>query len=201
MLPQSEILLYILLFLSAIIENLFPPIPGDTITGFGAFLVGTGRLNFWIVYAVTTAGSLLGFMALFILGRYFGYNFFMKRNYKFFSKETIESAIPWFSKYGYLVVLANRFMPGIRSVISLAAGILRLNPLFTGLAALISAAVWNLIFIAVGFSLGTNWDIVKEKFELILRNYNIAAGIIILLIVSALCVKIFLKKRREKKSI
>lgn len=201
LLPQSNIFLYVLLFLSSVIENVFPPIPGDTITGLGAFLVGTGRLNFWAVYIVTTLGSLLGFMIIFAFGRYFGYDFFMKKNYRFFSKDTIESAIPRFNKYGYLVVFANRFAPGIRSVISLAAGVLRLNPLFTGFAALISAAVWNLIFIKIGFSLGSNWDIVKEKLELMLIDYNITAGIIILLIVLALCAKIFLKKRRSKKSV
>ena len=201
LLPQSDGFLYILLFLSSVIENIFPPIPGDTITGLGAFLVGTGRLNFWIVYAATTLGSLLGFMTLFSIGRYFGYDFFMRKNYKFFSKETIESAIPRFNKYGYFIVFANRFAPGIRSVISLAAGILRLNPLLTGFAALVSAAAWNLIFIQIGFSLGNNWDIVKEKLELILINYNITAGLIILLIALILCVKIFLKKRRGKKSI
>ena len=201
LLPQSNVFLYVLLFLSAVIENLFPPIPGDTITGLGAFLVGTGRLDFWIVYAVTTLGSLLGFMIIFTLGRYFGYDFFMRKNYKVFSKKTIDSAMRWSSKYGYIIVLINRFAPGIRAVISLTAGILRLNPLFTGIAALISAAAWNLIFMEIGFSIGSNWDTVKEKLELFLKNYNIAAGAIILLIVIALCVKIFLKRRRGKKSV
>ena len=201
LLPQSNVFLYVLLFLSAVIENIFPPIPGDTITGLGAFLVGTGRLDFWVVYAVTTLGSLLGFMTIFSFGRYFGYDFFMRKNYKIFSKETIDSAIRWSAKYGYFVILANRFAPGIRSVISLAAGILRLNPLFTGFAALISAAAWNLIFIQIGFSLGSNWDIVKEKLESILKNYNIAAGAVILLIVIALCARFILKKRRGEKSV
>jgi len=57
LLPHNDIYLYIFLFLSAVVENLFPPIPGDTITAFGAFLVGTGRLDFLLVYTSTTLGS------------------------------------------------------------------------------------------------------------------------------------------------
>ena len=113
--------LYIFLFISAVVENVFPPIPGDTITAFGAFLVGTGRLRFLLVYVVTTVGSVVGFLLLYFIGRYLGRNFFMERDYSFFSKESIVSAEVWFQKYGYWVVLFNRFLPGVRSVISIVS--------------------------------------------------------------------------------
>jgi membrane protein DedA with SNARE-associated domain len=64
-----DLLVYFLLALSAYVENLVPPIPGDTITAFGAFLVGTGRLDFFGVFLSTTLGSLLGFLTLFWLVR------------------------------------------------------------------------------------------------------------------------------------
>ena len=57
--------LYLFLFASSIIENLFPPIPGDTITAFGAFLAGIGKLDFLMVIIITTIGSTIGFMLLF----------------------------------------------------------------------------------------------------------------------------------------
>lgn len=194
LLPQNDVFLYVLLFASAVIENIFPPIPGDTITGLGAFLVGTGRLNYWLVYALTTAGSTIGFMTLFLVGRFLGYEFFEKKRLSFFSKKSILSALSWFGKYGCFVVIANRFLPGIRSVISIAAGMLRLNPLYVAAAALLSAAVWNFIWIEVGYSLGNNWDIVKEKLGIILRNYNVAAGVIILLIILFFAVRFFKKR-------
>ena len=77
-LPDSFI--YLALGLSAFVENLFPPIPGDTMIAFGAFLVGTGRLAFFGVYLSTTLGSLLGFMVLFWLGSYLGRKFFIERD-------------------------------------------------------------------------------------------------------------------------
>ena len=195
LLPQNDTFLYIFLFASAIVENLFPPIPGDTITGLGAFLVGTGRLNYWLVYASTTAGSVMGFMSLFFLGRFLEREFFMKRNYSFFSADTIIATEAWFKKYGYIVVLANRFVPGIRSAVSIVSGISRLNPVKVALLSLASAAIWNIIWIHVGFTLGNNWELVKHKLGVILKNYNIAVGSILTVAVLIFLAVRFLKNR------
>ena len=192
-------LLYLLLGVSAFVENVFPPIPGDTITAFGAFLVGTRRLSFLGVYTATVAGSLAGFMFLFWLGRFLGRRFFMERDYRFFRADDIRRAEEWFKKYGYFLILFNRFFPGIRSVISVASGISRLNVMRVALLALVSAAVWNLIWILLGYSIGTNWETVKGKMAHIMVNYNIA----ILVMLGIIAVIFFLnrlKKRRSRKS-
>ncbi len=184
LLPKNDLFLYIFLFLSAMVENLFPPVPGDTVTAFGAFLVGTGRLSYFLVYAATTIGSVLGFMVLVLAGRLINREFFIKRDYSFFSAKSIMDAERWFSKYGLFVVLANRFMPGIRSVISLVAGISRLNLAWVFFLATLSASVWNLIWIHAGFMLGNNWEVVRENAGRLIRQYNIAAGIIIALLIA-----------------
>lgn len=199
LLPKNDLLLYGFLFFSAVIENLIPPIPGDTITIFGAFLVGTGRLSYILVYIATTTGSVIGFMLLVMLGRFLEREFFMKKNYRFFSAESIVSAERWFERYGYFVVLANRFLPGIRSVISLVSGITRLNLLKVFLLSLASASVWNLLWIHTGFILGNNWQVVREKAGMLIERYNLIMGIIIAL--AALCFITYkqIKKRGEKK--
>jgi len=179
LLPQNDAFLYIFLFISAVVENLFPPIPGDTITGLGAFLVGTGRLNYLLVYASTTLGSVVGFMSLFFVGRLVEREFFIAKDYKFFSAESIIATERWFSKYGYFVVLINRFVPGIRSAVSIVSGISELSTMKVFCLSLTSAAIWNLIWIHEGFLLGTNWDVVKERMSSILQSYNITVGIIL----------------------
>ena len=73
-----DTLIYFFLALSAFVENLVPPIPGDTITAFGAFLVGVGKLSFVGVYISTTLGSSLGFLTLFWLGGFLGRHFFIE---------------------------------------------------------------------------------------------------------------------------
>ena len=195
LLPQNNLYLYLFLFFSAIAENLFPPIPGDTITGLGAFLVGTGRLEYLYVYLITTVGSVIGFMCLFFLGRSLKRDYFIEKDFKFFPAKTIVAAEDWFRRYGLFVVFGNRFLPGIRSVISLVSGISKLSPLKVGLLSLVSAAIWNFIWIHVGFTLGNNWDVVKERLADILKTYNIAVA---LLMVAALV--IFLLVRRARKS-
>ncbi|MDY6934392.1 MAG: DedA family protein [Spirochaetota bacterium] len=194
-LPANDLIIYLFLFLSAIIENLFPPIPGDTITVFGAFLVGTGRLDYLLVYLTTTIGSVIGFMILFIIGKSIGRDYFHNKDYKFFSEKNINAAEGWFLKYGYLVVLGNRFLPGIRSVISIVSGFSKLKTIKVSLYALISSSIWNLIWIHTGFLLGDNWEIVRGKIGKILNNYNIVITIFIIIIIIVI---ILIYKRRNK---
>jgi len=188
-------LLYFLLGVSAFVENVFPPVPGDTITAFGAFLVGTQRLSFLGVYLATTSGSLFGFMFLFWIGSFLGRRFFIERDYRFFKARDIVRAEEWFQKYGYFLILLNRFFPGIRSVISIAGGISQLRILKVTLLALISSGVWNLIWIAVGYSVGTNWDMVREKMAKIMLQYNLITLILLGLVALIIALKIFKKKR------
>ena len=198
---MNDALLYFFLFISAIIENLFPPIPGDTITVLGAFLVGTGRLDFWYVYITTTLGSVFGFMALVGLGKYLGRKYFHDKDYKHFPKQRIIKTEEWIHSHGYLVVLANRFFPGIRSVISIVTGMSMLKNHLVFLFALISASIWNLIWMYAGFSLGNNWDKVEERITVIFHQYNIIMIILLVIILSGVLIrkKIFNKKESNIK--
>jgi len=184
-LPDS--LIYFLLGLSAFLENVFPPAPGDTITAFGAFLVGTNRLQFLTMFISTTLGSLAGFMFLFWIGNLLGRRYFIERDFWYLKAEDIIRAEEWFRKYGYLLILFNRFFPGIRSVISIAGGISKLRVLKVTVFALISCSIWNLIWISMGYTLGTNWETAKDKMEGIMAGYNIVflglLGILILFLI------------------
>lgn len=190
-----DALAYFLLALSAFLENVFPPIPGDTITAFGAFLVGTGRLGILGVYASTTLGSLAGFMGLFLVGKHVGRPYFMGRDHRFFKAKDIVRAEEWFSKYGYFVIATNRFLPGLRSVISIAGGLSGLKTHWVALLALLSSAFWNLIWILAGYMLGSNWDTIRSKLFKIQMKYSIGIFITLGLVI----VFVILWKRLPKK--
>ena len=192
-----DYLIYVALGLSAFVENIFPPIPGDTITAFGAFLVGTKRLDFLGVFISTTIGSICGFMCLFWVGSYLGRRFFIERDYRFFSAEQIIRAEEQYRKYGYLLVLLNRFLPGIRSVISLAGGISKLRVLKVVVLALISSCAWNLIWIYLGQMLGTNWETVRGKMAYIMIRYNL--GILALMILAVLIFLVWKVIKRHRR--
>lgn len=190
----SDILLYFILFVSAIMENLFPPLPGDTITAFGAFLVGTGRLSYLLVFLATTSGSVIGFLGLFLFGKFLGREFFLEKNYRHLPAENIIAAEKWFFKYGHIIILINRFLPGFRSVISIVAGVSMLPVFKVFIYSLISASLWNLIWIQAGFVMGTKWELVKLKIEDMMRTYNIAVAIIL-----STCIIIFVIYRIYKR--
>lgn len=168
-----EYLVYLMLGISAFVENIFPPIPGDTVTAFGAFLVAIGRLNLAGVFISTTTGSFLGFMTLFAVGGYLGRRFFIEKDYRLFKGKDIIKAEEWFRKYGYFIIMINRFLPGIRSVISIAAGISGLNRRKVILLSLVSSGVWNLVWIAMGFTLGNNWETVQANLSTLVAKYNV----------------------------
>jgi membrane protein DedA with SNARE-associated domain len=188
-LPNS--LIYLLLGGSAFVENVFPPIPGDTITAYGAFLVGTGRLSFFGVYISTTIGSLLGFMSLFWVGLYLGRRFFIEKDYRFIKAEDIIRAEEWYRRYGYLLIGLNRFLPGVRSAISVAAGISNLRVIPVGFLAFVSCAVWNLVWILLGYALGSNWTLFRVRMSYLIVKYHT-----LLLILFALFLIIFLIRKK-----
>ena len=74
---------YLVLCVCAFIENIVPPIPGDTVVIFGGYLTGIGRFNVLGVVLSTTVGSFAGFMVIFFLGRLLGRKFFLTRMFAF----------------------------------------------------------------------------------------------------------------------
>lgn len=172
-------IIYVILGLSAFVENVFPPIPGDTITAFGAFLVGIGRLDFFWVYVSTTLGSLVGFMSLFWVGRFLGRRFFLIRDYRFLKAKDILKAEAWFARYGYFLITFNRFLPGVRSAISVSGGMSGLNAFRVAVLALTSSAVWNLIWISAGYFLGSNWETFEARISSFMIRYNTAIFILL----------------------
>ena len=191
-----DYLIYFLLGLSAFVENVFPPIPGDTITAFGAFLVGTKRLDFFGVFLSTTMGSFAGFMFLFWIGLCLGRRHFIERDRWIFKARDIIRAEEWFRKYGYYLILLNRFLPGIRSVISIAGGISRLRILRVAFLALISSCTWSLIWISLGYMLGNNWDIMREKIAGFMIYYNFIILALLGLVILFFVVKWSVKRDR-----
>ena len=187
-LPNETI--YFLLLINSFIEYLFPPFPGDTIMVFGAYLVGTGKLDFVTVYLLSLAGSVSGFLSLFLVGKHYGREFFLKKNYRFLSREMILKVEVWFQKFGISLIAANRFLSGVRSAIALFAGISNMKILITAPAALLSSLIWNALLMSGGYYLGKKWQLVLT----ILKHYNQVIAVLIILFVSYL---LWARRRRK----
>ncbi len=185
-------MLYGSLLIAAYVENIVPPVPGDTVVIFGAYLVGLGKIEFLPSLAMTTIGSLAGFMTYYAVGRYFGREYFAKKNFKWFNSSKIDRIDKWFDRWGYSVVIGNRFLAGTRSVVSIFAGFTRLSILKVTIFAFISSLVWNGLLITAGYYAGKNWQYVKD----VVGNYNIIISVIIILVLTA-SVLIVKKRKRQ----
>lgn len=182
--------LYGMLLLAAYMENVVPPIPGDSVVIFGAYLVGLGKIEFFPSLMITTIGSVTGFMTFYAIGRYGGRKFFEAKNFKWFDKSRLDKVEDWIQKKGLWIILTNRFLAGTRSVVSIFAGFARLGWLKVTVLAFISSLVWNGILITAGYYAGKNWAYVRS----IVQNYNVFISVIILLTIS---VGIILYRKRN----
>lgn len=156
---------YVLLFVSAFLENVIPPVPGDTVVVFSAYLVGRGVLGIWPVYLSTCGGGTLGFLAMYYLGYSRGRSFFTGPRRRVFNPENLAKAEKWLGRYGAYLILANRFLSGVRSVIALSAGVGGMNWKKVALCGAASMAVWNGLLLYAGLLVGQNWEQVVRWIE------------------------------------
>ncbi len=178
---------YLALFLSAYIENIFPPVPGDTVTVFAAYIVGRSQQRFIGVFLATNLGSVAGFMTYYALGRLIHPDYFISKNYRFLPAASFQAAGVWFRRWGYWVVLLNRFLSGIRSVISIVCGMYRLPWVRVLALTTLGCSIWNLLLMYAGYTLGANWRMIES----IMQQYSR-----IILIVGLLLAGVWLVRKR-----
>lgn len=188
--------IYASLFFFSFIENIFPPSPSDVVIIVSGTLISNNVIHFFPTLLVTTFGSVLGFMTLFFLGTQVDKKIIEKGRFKFLSNEALAKAEKWFSKYGYWMILGNRFLSGTRAVISFFAGLSELDFKKTFLLALTSSTVWNLLIISLGVMFGNNIALVDKY----LKMYSNIVLIITLIIVMLFVIRYFLQKRRKQKA-
>jgi len=184
--------IYITLFLFAFVENIFPPSPSDVVIVIGGSLIGAGAIGFILSLTIATLGSITGFMLMFCIGSTVDKKVIHSGRFKYIPVGSIDKVEKWFRKYGYFVIVANRFMPGTRAVISFFAGISNLEPKRTITLCFVSALLWNTIMLYLGFVFGNNVSKVDEYLTTY-SNIVIALTIIVILF---FIIKFFLRKRK-----
>lgn len=159
-----------ILFLIAI-ENLFPPIPSEIILTFGGFMTTTSDLTLVGVIVCATIGSVIGAVILYGVGRFLDarkLSMFVER-YGFILRLTpddIHRADAWFQRHGAKAVFFCRFVPLIRSLISIPAGMSHLNfPLFLVLTTL-GSLIWNAVLVYAGAAVGDSWETIVSYMDM-----------------------------------
>jgi membrane protein DedA with SNARE-associated domain len=144
-------------------ETVFPPIPSEAVLPLAGFLVEQGEFSFIAVLVTSTAGSVLGAVVLYEAARRGGRPF-AERFLRFgrLDPTKLDEAERWFARRGAIVVLVGRCIPGVRSLVSLPAGLLRMPRWEYLLFTFIGSALWNTLLVGAGYALGSQWERVSE---------------------------------------
>ncbi|HEY7183980.1 MAG TPA: DedA family protein [Blastocatellia bacterium] len=153
----SPVVVLAMVFLIAYIENIFPPSPSDMLLVVAGTLIGAGKISFAPALTMATLGSVLGFMTAYVFGRYFEQRFVSGRYHRYLPVNGIHQVERLFNRFGYGVIVANRFLAGTRAIVSVFAGMSKMNLLATTLLSAVSAALWNSILLYLGIVFADNY--------------------------------------------
>ena len=150
--------LYPGVFLAALIETVFPPIPSEAVFPLAGYLVLQNEMSIIHVFGVGIAGgcgATLGAFVIYLIALKLGRKGLAKyMKYARISEKKLEKADKWFEKYGDKSVLLGRLAPGIRELVSIPAGIFSMKPKKFLLFTFIGSCAWSIILTWVGYSLG-----------------------------------------------
>ena len=185
--------------LAVFLENVFPPIPSEVILPLAGFTASQGSMNVIAAFIWATVGSLAGAYFLYYLGAAIGANRLRKiAAWMWLVKvEDVDAALAWFDKYGKASILIGRVIPGIRSLISIPAGIDRMNPLTFGFYTLLGSSVWNALLIYCGWILGENWHAVEG----VIDQYSKVVYALVALALVAVFLWLLRRARQEKRDV
>ncbi len=185
--------LVFLLFL----ENLFPPIPSELILPLAGFLIGSGELGWAEALAASTTGSLLGAYALYGLGRWGGRPFILRfGRLLHVTERDLDRAEAWFDRFGSVVILVARMLPGARSVVSIPAGTLHMPLIKFTLLTVAGSAIWNMLLIGAGYLLGENWS----RVEGVVGSVSNVLVVVVIVVLAGLSAWWLYSKRRKRRT-
>lgn len=194
---------YLGVFSLIMVENLFPPIPSELILLFGGFMTTYTKLTIFGMIIFSTLASLFGAIILYYIGKIFN----KERLKKIISgkvgkvlrlKESdIDSSNKWFDTKGQKTVFFCRFIPLIRSLISIPAGMNEMPMLRFISYTLLGSLIWNSILIIIGSIVGENWISILNVLDIYSKYIVILLGIALIVIV----IMFYRRKYSNEKSI
>lgn len=157
------------IFFLMTVENIFPPIPSELIMGMGGINVANGQMAFAPLLVAGSLGSTLGNYMWFLVGRKMGYERlrpFIDRWGRWLTLDwhDVEQMIAFFQRHGHWIVFVLRFSPLLRTMISLPAGLARMNTLRFLIYTLAGTTIWNILLISAGIFLGSRFQEEVDKY-------------------------------------
>lgn len=192
---------YVGIFILMFLESALIPIPSEITMPFSGFLAASGKLNFWGIVITGTLANLTGSL----LAYYIGYLLeetiligFIKKYGKFLliTVDDYNKAYKWFTKYGDKIIFISRILPAVRTVISLPAGVFKMNMKKFIIYTTVGCFIWSVFLTYIGFVLGENWNSLEKYF----REFQIIIAVLfVLMVIFYINHKLKIVKLRNKK--
>jgi len=183
---------YLGIFLLMFLESTFFPFPSEIIMIPAGYLAFKGEMNIYMVVIIGIFGSVAGALFNYYLAIHFGRKFILRYGKYFFIKEeTLNKLEAFFMKHGELSTFNGRLIPGIRQLISLPAGLARMNVAKFSFYSGLGAGIWVIVLVALGYLLGSKEELINEY----LQNATFIALISVVFITLFYIIRV---KRRKK---
>lgn len=170
------------IFITQTLESMCIPIPSEVVVPYGGFLAAQGHVELWQVIVAATAANLLGSTIAYAAGRYGGRTLFLRYGrYVLMSAHHLEVADRWFERRGEVTVFLTRMMPGIRTFISVPAGVSRMPFLRFAFYTALGSIPWNAALAYLGWLFGDNWELLQEWFH----KYNVVFFVALAVVIAA----------------
>jgi membrane protein DedA with SNARE-associated domain len=192
---------YPAVFLVALLENLFPPIPSEIIfplVGFVAYDKNLGIGHAIGMGIVGALGSTVGAIIIYYVALKVGKPAILRfGRYVRVGEQGLVKAESWFQKYGAIAVFGGRMAPGIRELISIPAGIGQMNIIKFVIFTFAGSAIWSVALTLLGYLLGDAWTKLSEQLSSV---FNIFAVIIIIIVIVVLGLRYYYGKRNGERN-
>ncbi|HCJ52285.1 MAG: hypothetical protein A2898_05510 [Candidatus Kerfeldbacteria bacterium RIFCSPLOWO2_01_FULL_48_11] len=150
------------------LESMVAPVPSEAVMPFAGFLWFGGKMSLWLIVIASTAGSITGSLLSYWVGAYGGRPF-VKRfgKYLLLNEHDLEVTEGFFNRYGEKTIFISRFIPIIRHLISLPAGVGKMRMDKFLLYTILGAGIWNTFLAYMGYLLGENWERIRSWGEVV----------------------------------
>lgn len=173
---------YLAVALLIAIENVFPPIPSEVILSFSGFMTSKTSMTTFRLIIASTIGAVVGALILYWIGtllnadrleKLFNHNMFKRLGFK---KDDVKKSIAWFDKHEVKAIFFGRCIPVVRSLISIPAGIAKVNMRTFLTLTTLGSLIWNSILIFLGSYMGAQWEqivLIFEEYSLVVITFFI----------------------------
>jgi membrane protein DedA with SNARE-associated domain len=186
--------LYLALGVLAALENVFPPLPTDTVVAFGTWVAARGEGSVLLAFFATWFGNVAGAAGMYAAGRRYGTEWIYRRFPSLADARREDRLLRLYARYGIAALVMSRFIPGVRAVVPPVAGALRVPPPSAITAMALASGIWYGFIAYVAYGAGSNWDALSTR---IAQSGQLSALAAAALVIAALA-WLLVRARRQR---